>query len=276
MARGSALSIDGLLTVESVRDELAEAILAGRLLPGQELSLQAMAEAQGVRLTSLRQLITRLENDRLLTVRADTAIVAPLDVDTAMRALALRRGLENYLITQSATVITQAEIDELQAMIDSARTDVDSNTFGQHVHEISVRMCCAGASAVEQRTLHDIQDATRRYINLGADAIGRSKVRAGADDDLQTRALDLTSDTLDRLRAGDARAANQSRANTQEQLITFTQAAVEAHPDLADSSSDSVVLLFPTARTPPRAGRPEPPSQNGDVNPVPLRRRRSH
>ncbi|HEX4251906.1 MAG TPA: GntR family transcriptional regulator [Pseudonocardia sp.] len=170
---GSAVvyAIDGLTTVELVCAEIRTDIHAGRLLPGRELRLRDIAESRRVRLGTLSQLLVGLERDGLLVRRGDVAIVAPLDADELTSVFKLRRMVEASLLTRSCELISERELDRLDAVIPSAVGRDSDATFGAAMRELNLSLLRPAASNMDQRVIRHIHQATRRYHCLGIEAL---------------------------------------------------------------------------------------------------------
>ena len=178
---GSAVvyAIDGLTTVERVCAEIRTDIHAGRLLPGQELRLRDIAEGRRVRLSSLSQLLVGLERDGLLLRRGDVALVARLDADELTAVFKLRRMVESNLLSRACELISERELDRLDAVIpNSVGRDSDA-TFGAAMRELNLSLLRPATSNMDQRVIRHIHQATRRYHCLGIEAL-RLTERDGA------------------------------------------------------------------------------------------------
>ena len=178
---GSAVvyAIDGLTTVERVCAEIRTDIHAGRLLPGQELRLRDIAESRRVRLSSLSQLLVGLERDGLLLRRGDVALVARLDADELTAVFKLRRMVESNLLSRACELISERELDRLDAVIpNSVGRDSDA-TFGAAMRELNLSLLRPATSNMDQRVIRHIHQATRRYHCLGIEAL-RLTERDGA------------------------------------------------------------------------------------------------
>ena len=80
--RGSALDEIGALQRETlgerVTGELRALLVAGRLAPGEKLSLRRVAEALGVSMMPVREAVSRLAADRALEVLPGRAVRVPV------------------------------------------------------------------------------------------------------------------------------------------------------------------------------------------------------
>jgi DNA-binding GntR family transcriptional regulator len=178
---GSAVvyAIDGLTTVELVCAEIRRGIHAGRLLPGQELRLRDIADSRRVRLSSLSHLLVGLERDGLLVRRGDVAFVAPLDADELASVFKLRRMVESSLLTRACELISDRELDRLDAVIPASVGRDSDATFGAAMRELNLSLLRPAASNMDQRIIRHIHQATRRYHCLGVESL-RLTERAAA------------------------------------------------------------------------------------------------
>jgi DNA-binding GntR family transcriptional regulator len=97
---------------------LRDAILSGRLRPGQTLSENELAQQFGVSRTPVREAIIRLESDGLLTVRPQIGtIVAPIDVDAVADVQFLREAIECRAVALAATRVSTPDARALRAQL---------------------------------------------------------------------------------------------------------------------------------------------------------------
>lgn len=97
---------------------LRDAILSGRLRPGQALSENEVAQQLGVSRTPVREAIIRLESEGLLTVRPQVATtVAPIDVEAVADVQFLREAIECRTVALAARRPTAADARELRAQL---------------------------------------------------------------------------------------------------------------------------------------------------------------
>jgi len=177
---GSAVvyAIDGPTTVERVCAEIRGDVHAGRLLPGQVLRLRDIADSRRVRLSSFSQLLVGLERDGLLLRRGDVAIVAPLDADELTSVFKLRRMVESSLLSRACELISDRELDRLDAVIPASVGRDSDATFGAAMRELNLSLLRPAASNMDQRVIRHIHQATRRYHCLGIESL-RLTERAG-------------------------------------------------------------------------------------------------
>ena len=97
---------------------LREAILTGRLRPGQTLSENEIAHRLGLGRTPVREAFIRLDNEGLLSVRPQVGTtVAPIDVENVADVQFLREAIECRTVALAAKRVTPADARELRRQI---------------------------------------------------------------------------------------------------------------------------------------------------------------
>jgi DNA-binding GntR family transcriptional regulator len=114
-AEASALDEVGSLLHETlgerVTGELRALLIAGRLAPGEKLSLRRVAEALGVSMMPVREAVSRLAADKALEVLPGRAVRVPVLTLAQFRELTrIRLVVEGFAAEEAAKVITDAQI----------------------------------------------------------------------------------------------------------------------------------------------------------------------
>lgn len=118
--RASALGEVGLLARETLGDrvtaELRGLLVAGRLAPGEKLSLRRVAEALGVSIMPVREAVSRLAADSALEVLPGRAVRVPVLTRAQFRELTrLRLVVEGFAAEEAARNATPAQLAEITA-----------------------------------------------------------------------------------------------------------------------------------------------------------------
>jgi DNA-binding GntR family transcriptional regulator len=96
---------------ERVTGELRALLIAGRLAPGEKLSLRRVAEALGVSMMPVREAVSRLAADKALEVLPGRAVRVPVLTLAQFRELTrIRLVVEGFAAEEAAKVITDAQI----------------------------------------------------------------------------------------------------------------------------------------------------------------------
>lgn len=121
-----ALDEVGALTRETlgerVTGELRALLVAGRLAPGEKLSLRRVAEALGVSMMPVREAVSRLAADGALEVLPGRAVRVPVLTLAQFRELTrLRLVVEGFAAEEAAKAATDAQIERIAAFEDAFR-----------------------------------------------------------------------------------------------------------------------------------------------------------
>lgn len=119
-ADSSALDAIGALARETlgerVTGELRALLVAGRLAPGEKLSLRRVAEALGVSMMPVREAVSRLAADGALEVLPGRAVRVPVLSLAQFRELTrLRLVVEGFAAEEAARQARPADIDRIAA-----------------------------------------------------------------------------------------------------------------------------------------------------------------
>src|ERR1700754_1023243 len=105
-------------TVELVTDAIRQRILSGELAPGEALRQEALADELGVSRVPIREAITRLTGEGLLTVVPHKgAYVCELSIDEVEESFDIRLRLEPWLFSEAIARITDAEIGKAEKLV---------------------------------------------------------------------------------------------------------------------------------------------------------------
>ena len=92
---------------EHIYQTIFSAVVEHRLLPGTKLKEEALCDVFGVGRTRIRNILTRLTQDRIVTRKPNrSAFVAHPDVDEARAVFSARRLIECHLVRDVAENIT--------------------------------------------------------------------------------------------------------------------------------------------------------------------------
>lgn len=103
--------------VSNIEDQLREAMLSGRLKPGQRLKTRELARQLGTSPTPVRETLIRLVAAGALTVAPAQAFQVPiLTRREYMEICKIRQAVEGLAAEEAANIISESEIDELEAI----------------------------------------------------------------------------------------------------------------------------------------------------------------
>lgn len=102
------------LVRDAAFEEIKDAIIHGRLKPGERLVERKLCEATGVGRSSIREVIRQLEADKLVTVTAHRGpAVARLTLEQAREIYELRADLEARLVKGYCVHATDADLEQI-------------------------------------------------------------------------------------------------------------------------------------------------------------------
>jgi len=154
--------------VSQVTVEIRRSILAGRLRPGQEFSLRAIASQLGVSLIPVREALRSLEEQGLVVTRPGrSAMVAPLDAADLAGIYALRRRIEPELAARSCQLLQSPHVQELRRLVGliSDESRGLDGVYESH-HELHLEMLRPAATAWDLHILSMLWRAAERYIRV--------------------------------------------------------------------------------------------------------------
>jgi DNA-binding GntR family transcriptional regulator len=100
---------------ERVTGELRELLIAGRLAPGEKLSLRRVAEALGVSMMPVREAVSRLAADKALEVLPGRAVRVPvLTLAQFCELTRIRLVVEGFAVEEAARIVTPVQIDAIE------------------------------------------------------------------------------------------------------------------------------------------------------------------
>lgn len=103
---------------QQIEKYLREAIMSGRLAPGQRLVERELCELMGISRVSLREALRRLEAERLINIVPHRGpMVAVVSEQEATELYALRRLLEAHAAREFTVRATPVLIDELRQAV---------------------------------------------------------------------------------------------------------------------------------------------------------------
>jgi DNA-binding GntR family transcriptional regulator len=153
-------------TVELVTHAIRQQILSGELAPGEVLRQEALAEALGVSRVPIREAITRLTGEGLLTVVPHKgAYVCELSVEEVKETFDIRLRLEPWLFAEAIPRITEAEIGKAEKLV-KEMDKANEAQWGQlnwRFHETLYLPAQREITLQMLRVLHDRSDRYFRF-----------------------------------------------------------------------------------------------------------------
>jgi DNA-binding GntR family transcriptional regulator len=119
---------------ERVYQKLREALMRGRFVPGDPVTLRALAEAFGTSAMPVREALRQLVAEQALVVQPNRTIIVPLlSKDRLDELRRIRVALEGMLAEQSAGRISTAELSKLRSLHDDMRAAVTGGDIKRYL-----------------------------------------------------------------------------------------------------------------------------------------------
>ena len=204
-------------TADLIYRELYDDIVAMRLKPNERLSEKSLIERFGVSRTPLRAAISRLADDGLVTVFPQAGTyVAPIPVRHLLQSIMIRVALETVLTEAATKVVSQADIEELDANLaemEAACHGEDLEVFNHidsEFHKIISRI--AGLETISS-TIEHVRAQIDRYRLTTLPQVGR-----------KIRVLQEHRNVRDAIIAKDASAAGKAMGHHIGQMLDEVEA----------------------------------------------------
>jgi DNA-binding GntR family transcriptional regulator len=155
--------------VGQVTAELRRSILAGTLAPGSEFSLREIAAMLNVSFIPVREALRSLEGEGLVVTRPGrSAIVSPLDRADLDGIYRLRHQLEPEIAGRACTLLSAAELDQLEAQAtEFGRPEVGIDAIYEAHHAFHMALLAPAMTEWDTRVLTTLWRAAERYIRIG-------------------------------------------------------------------------------------------------------------
>lgn len=154
--------------VDRVSHAVRRAILEGRLLPGEALSISDLATDLGVSHSPVREALQRLSGQGLVVLRpARTAIVAPLELEDLEEIYRLRRLIEVDAAARAAPDLTEEHLSRLKSeLMTMSNEAIDSDAFWNSHNEFHRALLVPVLSPRTERLITELWQAVERYLRI--------------------------------------------------------------------------------------------------------------
>lgn len=121
---------------DAVYEALTAAIMRGDIAPGTKLSEPAIAEQMGLSRAPVREAIRRLQERGVVSHIANrgTRVIAPT-LEEFLALLDVREALEGMASRLAAVVMSDHEINELQALVDAHGETFTTDPSGPYIQD---------------------------------------------------------------------------------------------------------------------------------------------
>lgn len=164
---------------EIVFETLREAIISGRLKPGERLMEVQLAEEMGVSRTPVREAIRKLELEGFVVmVPRKGAYVADISLKDIADVFEVRAALEGLAAALAAERITEEELEQLERLLVQLAEKIEKNDLtglieiDTQFHEVLYR-ACRNAKLVQ--ILGNLREQIQRFRATSLASPGRMK-----------------------------------------------------------------------------------------------------
>lgn len=188
---------------DQIYRELQRRILRCELAPGERLVEKALCEELEISRASLREVLARLAQDKLVTLKPNCGFsVTPITIESFRNVCELRRVVESQVAALAAERATPADIAQMRraAVVDCAFDDKDA-----------FAVYCESNRAFHQSIAECIDNLLLEDIVLAALDKDQQPIYYGIDISVCTRPLDVTAEHLAIVDAIEARDPARAR-----------------------------------------------------------------
>jgi DNA-binding GntR family transcriptional regulator len=172
--KGERLSVDDgeLLSLkvslaDKVADYLREMIFRGKVAPGEQLREVPLSQALGISRGPIRDAFSRLEREGLVIIpRNGRTIVARLTREDFDEVYSLRLGLERVAMQYAIRNGTQADLDEMQRLVDVMVDSVDKQLNEKEAADMDLEFHDVIYQASRHKRLQSVWGDLRPQIYL--------------------------------------------------------------------------------------------------------------
>ena len=185
-----------------VFENLREAIVEGKLKPGQRLMEVQLAEQLGVSRTPVREAIRKLELEGLVVMLPRKgAYVANVSLKDVIDVLEIRASLEGLAASLAAERISDEDIKKLEAIVDEFKEGVsESDVESLLKKDVEFHECIF--KATNNKKLH-------QFINSLWEQVYRFRVTYISDYDSTVNIIEEHKMILDAIKRGDSEVAKK-------------------------------------------------------------------
>ena len=181
-----------------IAERLRTAILNGAFPPGERLPEEQLAKTMGVSRGPVREALAVLEREGLIVIRRNRgAFVAQLSRDDLDEIYTLRVAIERLATERCIAYATEAEMDEIQAVVDQITEKMKAGISEQDAAELDLEFHDIIYRIGKHKRLYDTWSMLRPQIHVLL--LNRNL----ADDDFRDMVVSSHQDILDALRARD-------------------------------------------------------------------------
>jgi DNA-binding GntR family transcriptional regulator len=156
---------NGVSAREKIYEQLKTGIFSGRLIPGERLAEERLAEEMGVSRTPVREALHKLEQDGLIEPMGGRGFCIPRDSREEIEDLfEIRTVLEGYTLRIICERITDEQIAMLEAIIEKADGAMRRKRIDEVFHWNTQFHDTLHGLVADKRRFHSMIVNMRKYV----------------------------------------------------------------------------------------------------------------
>jgi DNA-binding GntR family transcriptional regulator len=167
----TADAIPGTPASERIAEQLRQAILGGAILPGERVRQEEVAQRLGSSRIPVREALRMLEAEGLIEHEANKGARVPrLDRHEVDVIYQMRERLEPLALAESTPLLTEGDLEELEAIQQQIESDTDLGRFlelDRAFHLLTYSACRIDPlSSMVLRLWNSTQHYRRAYVSI--------------------------------------------------------------------------------------------------------------
>jgi len=152
---------------EHVAASLRDAILAGQLLPGEQISEEALAKSLSVSRGPIREALSQLEHEGLIITQNNRRkFVARLSREDLEEVYGLRSALELLAVKEALRHAGPVELAEMQAILDKMAADSETGMTAKQAAEFDINFHDALCRASKHKRLYQVWSDLHQQVQI--------------------------------------------------------------------------------------------------------------
>lgn len=149
---------------QRVIHEIKELILSGDLAPGERIRQEELAVRFGTSRIPIREALRYLESDGWVTLKSNSgAWVMKLDYAECLEVYKIREKIEPLALAESVPLLTDADIQKLEALVERVELARDTEEFLRLDREFHIAGYVEAAMPELVRLVHRYWNRTQQY-----------------------------------------------------------------------------------------------------------------
>ena len=154
---------------DSVYNELFQAIIKGKIVPGERITLDGLAKQMGVSIMPVREAIRRLEAANFITVKNRRVVVNELSEKNAREILETRILLEGYAAEKAAIRMSPKTLEKLEDLLNIMQQSKELEPYLKANREFHATIYREAANLAMLDIINSLWEKYSPYLHLLSD-----------------------------------------------------------------------------------------------------------